>query len=84
MTIKEKIERKIIECLEPRAFEVINESYKHRGHAGDDGSGETHFKLLVESKVFVGLSRLERQRHVYKILADEMPYIHALTLQLSE
>jgi BolA protein len=54
----------------PTHLEVINDSAKHRGHAGDDGSGESHFTLAIESAAFAGKSRLERQRMVNAALGD--------------
>ena len=43
MGMAEKIETAIREVIEVSSLEVINESHKHAGHSGDDGSGETHF-----------------------------------------
>ena len=64
-----------MECLLESAFaperlEVVNDSARHHGHAGDDGSGESHFSILIESARFAGKSRLERQRMVNRALGD--------------
>jgi BolA family transcriptional regulator, general stress-responsive regulator len=83
MTIKERMEDKLKAALAPTHLEVINESALHAGHAGDDGSGESHFKLVVVSSAFDGMSRLERQRYVYEILSQEIQQIHAISLMLS-
>lgn len=51
------------------------------GHAPIDGGGETHFRVEIVSGAFTGKSRVERQRMVYAILADELKErIHALAL----
>ncbi|HAD16531.1 MAG TPA: BolA family transcriptional regulator, partial [Erythrobacter sp.] len=34
------------EAFSPTRLEVINDSAKHSGHAGDDGSGESHFTVV--------------------------------------
>ena len=51
---------------------------------GADGwrpGGETHFNVTVVAGAFDGKSRVERQRMVYEILADEMAGpVHALAL----
>lgn len=66
-------------ALAPSRLEVVNESHLHAGHAGDDGTGETHFRVDVESPAFVGLSRVARQRLVNRALADLLATrIHAL------
>lgn len=66
----------------PTALEVINDSARHHGHAGDDGSGESHFTVVIESAVFAGHSRLERQRMVNRALGN-IPgqRVHALAIK---
>ena len=66
----------------PEHLEVINDSAKHRGHSGDDGSGESHFTIAIESAAFAGKSRLERQRMVNAALGD-IPgnRVHALAIR---
>lgn len=54
----------------PTALDIINDSATHRGHSGDDGSGESHFTIVIESAAFAGVSRLQRQRLVNAALGD--------------
>ena len=63
---------------------VINDSAKHHGHSGDDGSGESHFTVEIQSAAFAGVSRLMRQRMVNKALGD-IPgtRVHALAIKAS-
>jgi BolA family transcriptional regulator, general stress-responsive regulator len=61
---------------------VTNDSDRHRGHAGHDGSGESHFTVEIESPAFTGKSRLERQRAVNAALGDLLrERIHALAIR---
>ncbi|HSG56693.1 MAG TPA: BolA family protein [Paracoccaceae bacterium] len=68
--------------LTPTRLEVINDSARHHGHAGDDGSGESHFTVVIESAEFVGKNRLQRQRMVNSALGD-IPgtRVHALAIK---
>jgi BolA protein len=68
----------------PTHLAVINDSAKHHGHSGDDGSGESHFTVEIESAAFAGVSRLMRQRMVNKALGD-IPgtRVHALAIKAS-
>lgn len=76
------IERRLRAALAPTRLEVINDSASHRGHAGDDGSGESHFTVRIEASAFAGKSRLERQRAVNAALADLLKdRIHALAIK---
>ena len=79
-----EMERLLTAAFAPTHLAVINDSARHHGHAGDDGSGEAHFTVEIESRVFAGLSRLERQRMVNRALGD-IPgaRVHALAIKAS-
>ena len=79
-----EIEQRLRAALAPTALTVINDSARHRGHMGDDGSGESHFTVEIESPAFAGMSRLERQRAVNAALGDLMrERVHALAIRAS-
>lgn len=61
-----------------------NDSARHHGHAGDDGSGESHFSLAIEWAGFAGQNRVARQRAVNRALGD-LPgnRVHALAIRAS-
>jgi BolA protein len=80
-TTREKIERKMKEHLAATHVEVIDESWKHAGHAGA-ASGGGHYILRVVSDYFKGVSLLDRNRQVFNLLHEEMKgEIHALTIK---
>ena len=79
-----EIEMLLEAAFAPRRLHVINDSEKHQGHTGDDGSGESHFTVVIESEAFAGKNRLERQRMVNRALGD-IPgqRVHALAVRAS-
>jgi BolA protein len=78
---REMIER-LNAALSPTHLELEDQSHQHVGHAGHDPRGESHFALRIESPVFSGLSRVERQRKVYAALGELMrERVHALTIR---
>ncbi len=81
-TIAQEIEQLLQAALSPTRLEVINDSARHHGHAGDDGSGESHFTVVVEAQAFAGVNRLQRQRLVLSALGD-IPgqRVHALAIR---
>ena len=80
----DRIENKLIKEFAPSDLEVIDESDLHAGHSGAKPGGETHFRVRMTSKSFVGMSRIDRQRAVHKALKDELEErVHALSLNLS-
>ena len=67
--------------LAPTALEISDDSAEHAGHAGAAG-GAGHFSLLIVSKAFSGVSRLERHQQVLARVDDLLPYpIHALQIR---
>jgi BolA family transcriptional regulator, general stress-responsive regulator len=80
--IQSELERLLTAAFAPARLAVINDSAKHHGHAGDDGSGESHFTVEIEAAAFTGVSRLDRQRMVNRALGD-LPgqRVHALAIR---
>ena len=75
-----------MKSLKPEQIQLQNDSQKHAGHAqhlGVNGlTGETHYRLDIVSLLFVGKSRLERQRMVMDLLKDEfVTGLHALEIK---
>jgi BolA protein len=77
-----EIAKRLTDALAPAHLEVINDSAKHLGHAGHDGSGESHFTVEIVAARFAGMSRIERQRAVNHALGDLLrDRIHALAIK---
>src|SRR3546814_17300603 len=62
--IAREIETRLRKALAPESLQVMDDSEKHRGHAGHDARGESHFTVKITSAAFEGRSRVERQRMV--------------------
>lgn len=84
MSVSDEIYRKLSTAFQPQALEVHDESEEHRGHGGWREGGETHFRVCMTANSLSTLSRVNRDRAVYKALADELAGpVHALTLEIS-
>jgi BolA family transcriptional regulator, general stress-responsive regulator len=82
MRVKAAIEKKLGEALKPHRLSVVDESHLHAGHANAPDGGESHFRVEVVAAAFAGLSRVDRQRLVYGLLAQELKGpVHALALR---
>jgi BolA protein len=80
--IAREIEQRLRAALAPVRLAVINDSAKHHGHAGDDGSGESHFTVEIEAEAFAGKSRVDRQRAVNAALGNMLEgRVHALAIR---
>lgn len=83
-SVQDQITARLTAALAPTRLVVLNESASHAGHMGDDGTGESHFRVEVESAAFAGLNRVARQRLVNQALADLLSdRIHALAIKAS-
>lgn len=81
--VADKIRNKLQAAFAPEMLDLTDESGLHRGHAGHNPQGESHFRLTMTSAFFNGKTRLERQRMVYAALAEEMAgRVHALAMKL--
>jgi BolA protein len=76
----QRIDALLRERLAATDVQVIDESHKHRGHAGAAG-GAGHFRVVVVSPRFAGLSLVQAQRLVYEAVGEMMDgEIHALAI----
>lgn len=81
MSIADCIRQKLTDVFAPVELVVSDDSARHAGHSGSRPEGETHFDVRIVSSGFEGLSRVERQRRVYAVLAEELrTQVHALSL----
>jgi BolA family transcriptional regulator, general stress-responsive regulator len=76
--------RRLDSALSPSRIELTDDSEQHRGHGGYNPAGESHFTLRIESPVFAGKNRVQRQRMIYAALGDLMrERVHALSIRAS-
>jgi BolA protein len=83
MPMRERIEARLTEAFAPRRLEVIDDSESHRGHAGYQEGGESHFRVAIAANSFADMSRIDRHRAVHRALGPEIiGSIHALALEI--
>ncbi|MFV0492483.1 MAG: BolA family protein [Pseudorhodobacter sp.] len=81
MAMAELIRTRLEAEFTPQQLEVSNESHRHAGHAGDDGSGESHFAVTIRAEALAPLTRVARHRAIHAALGPEIVgKIHALTI----
>lgn len=78
-----EIESALRAAFSPSALEVVNESHLHAGHSGDDGSGESHWRIVMRAEALPAMTRVQRHRAVHAALGPEIiGRLHALALDL--
>ena len=72
--------RERLAALQPQSLEIFDDSALHAGHAGAKGGGG-HYRIVIVSPQFAGLSTLKRHRLVHSALGTLMQReIHALSI----
>lgn len=81
-SIAKAMEKALQAAFNPIRITLVDDSDKHKGHAGHDGQGESHFRLLIVSEAFKGISRVERHRMIYKVLEHFLSgHVHAMAIR---
>jgi BolA protein len=84
MQVSEEIRERLTREFSPETLEIVDESEKHRGHAGYQEGGQSHFRVTIAAPAFAGMSRIERHRAVHAALGRALTgRIHALALHIS-
>ncbi|MDC0736953.1 BolA family transcriptional regulator [Cognatishimia sp. SS12] len=83
MRVKDEIHERLSAAFQPRELQVVDDSESHRGHAGYQEGGESHFNVRIRSEAFENKSRLQRHRAVHEAIGkDLVARIHALALDI--
>ena len=83
MRVAEEMQARLEEALSPSKLEIIDESERHRGHAGYQEGGQSHFRVKIAAPAFDGMSRIARHRAVHDALGpDLVGRIHALAIKI--
>ena len=83
MTVTEEIRARLTAVFAPAELEVVDDSERHRGHAGYREGGESHFRVTIRAPAFAAMGRVERHRAVHAALGpDLVGRIHALALDI--
>ena len=73
-----------LQALNPHVLNVLDESAKHAGHAGNpDSAGQTHYHIQISSDELTGLTRVAQHRMINKLLKEEFDRgLHALSIEV--
>ena len=79
--VQQQIAVTLEQAFSPIGLELIDDSAKHRGHAGAQ-RGAGHYQVKIISSAFSGLSLIKRHQLVYAALSQLMgSAIHALSIK---
>jgi BolA protein len=82
MSVNDELKARLTAAFAPEILEIVNDSHRHAGHSGDDGSGDSHYSIKLRSPVLAAMPRVARHRAVHAALGDLNSRIHAIALDL--
>ena len=81
--VADEIVEKLTQAFDPKELSVIDDSESHRGHAGYQDGGQSHFNVRIRADGFLGLNRVARHRAIHSALGAELiGRIHALAIDV--
>jgi BolA family transcriptional regulator, general stress-responsive regulator len=79
----DRMRTRLISAFAPEVIEIIDESESHRGHAGYQDGGESHFRIRIRAPAFAAMTRIDRHRAVHAALGPEVTArVHAIALDI--
>jgi len=83
MSVKDEIHERLSAAFHPTELVVVDDSESHRGHAGFQEGGESHFNVKIRAQAFEDMTRIKRHRAVHDAIGkDIVAQIHALALDI--
>jgi len=84
MAVSDEIKTALEAAFTVEHLEVADVSEAHRGHAGYQEGGQSHFDVVITAPDFKGMSRIAKHRAVHAALGpDLIGRIHALSLVIN-
>jgi BolA protein len=81
--VRQRIEEKLKKNFRIKFLEVKNNSQLHHGHLGSNGSGETHFALIIAAEELEKVSLIQAHRKINSLLKNEFEGgVHALEIKI--
>ncbi len=83
MGLEKEIESRLISAFAPQTLIVQDESEKHRGHAGYQDGGESHWRIVIGAESLAEMTRIARHRAIHDAIGkDIIGRIHALAIEI--
>ncbi len=81
--VADEITEKLQQAFDPKELLVVDDSESHRGHAGYQEGGQSHFNVRIRARAFEGQNRVARHRAIHAAIGPELiGRIHALAIDV--
>tara|TARA_B100000900_G_scaffold8636_1_gene7109 strand:+ start:101 stop:361 length:261 start_codon:yes stop_codon:yes gene_type:complete len=77
------VKKKLTNQINIQSINIEDKSFLHKNHSSNQ-QGKYHLKVILSSKELKGLSRIESNKKIYKILDKELKEdIHSIQILIS-
>ena len=77
------VKKKLTDQIHIDSIKVEDKSFLHKNHAGNQ-EGKFHLKITLNSKELMGMSRIESNKKIYKVIDKELKkFIHSIQILIS-
>jgi BolA protein len=83
MNRKKRIESILLSNFKDWEIEIVDNSFKHKGHNNFDGNEESHFQIILKKNSIIKEKKLQVHRKINQLLKDEfIRGLHALEIKI--
>jgi len=77
------VKKKLVNRITIESIKIEDKTFLHKTHPGNQ-QGKFHLKLTIVSNELKNMSKIERNRKIYKIIENELDkYIHSIQILIS-
>ncbi len=77
------VKKKLLDKITIESIKIEDKTFLHKTHPGNQ-QGKFHLKLTIVSNELKNISKIERNRKIYKIIENELDkYIHSIQILIS-
>ena len=77
------VKKKLLNRITIESIKIEDKTFLHKTHPGNQ-QGKFHLKLTIVSNELKNMSKIERNRKIYKIIENELDkYIHSIQILIS-
>ena len=77
------VKNKLLNQINIESINIEDKSFLHKNHSGNQ-EGKFHLKLIIYSEELKKLSRIEKNKKIYKVLNKELKeHIHSIQILIN-
>ena len=77
------VKKKLLSEINIKSIKIEDKSFLHKNHKGNQ-EGKYHLKVIIDSEELKKMNKIESNKKIYKILAQELKeFIHSIQILIT-